>query len=657
MVEGELFDAFLSRLRLAAARCQFPPEQVSAALRDQAIAGCTPRLQERVLQRAVEAQEPLSLQDVVNIVHNVERTDRLLREVRQDGQLAVPQEGQQVQALGQPSRGEQRCSQCGELGHWRDHCPSAQSQQAGARPRQAGARPRRAGAPRCYRCGERGHLRRDCSKRRAVKLIQDSDQADWQVCAVHLAAGAAQKSGFFRQPGSANGGRLDSRRGGPRRRGETRRCFRCGDSGHLKRDCPGCGQVTSVDAVTSVAQRRTQRQDRLPLVAVTVNGRPTEMMADTGSPVSIVADGSIPGLKLRPSTVQLRSFTGQTVPVRGEATVEVEFGGQRRRLNVVVSDRLGHQPLIGRDWLRDMRLDWRSLLQGSEDREVSGADGVRGRRDTKGAGGRRDADAAGAGGRQDADGAGGRRDADGAGGRRDADGAGGRRGAGGGSGHRYAGGSSGRRDVGGGGGAGRPVGDARARSFGGGDGIGSVRAATVGDVRRAGFSDEYTGGGAKRPVGDDRADGRGDGGRAGSASDLIGGCTSGVDLSGGRVGAGDSGGDLSGALGDGGGGDVSHADNLGDGQAGDPSGGDGQASDLGGAGCAGGLSGALGDRGGGGASDAGDPGGGGGGCAGEVSAVGPLERERGAHTGRSAVPFRPASEAPGAAYRRLIADI
>ncbi|KAF0300092.1 Rabankyrin-5 [Amphibalanus amphitrite] len=139
------------------------------------------------------------------------------------------------------------------------------------------------------------------------------------------------------------------------------------------------------------------------------------MMADTGSPVSIVADGSIPGLKLRPSTVQLRSFTGQTVPVRGEATVEAEFGGQRRRLNVVVSDRLGHQPLIGRDWLRDMRLDWRSLLQGSEDREVSGADGVRGRRDTKGAGGRRDADAAGAGGRQDADGAGGRRDADGAG--------------------------------------------------------------------------------------------------------------------------------------------------------------------------------------------------------------------------------------------------
>ncbi|KAF0300303.1 hypothetical protein FJT64_027140 [Amphibalanus amphitrite] len=480
MVEGELFDAFLSRLRLAAARCQFPPEQASAALRDQAIAGCTPRLQERVLQRAVEAQEPLSLQDVVNIFHNVERTDRLLREVRQDGQLAVPQEEQQVQALGQPSRGEQRCFQCGELGHWRDHCPSAQSQQAGARP-----------------------------------------QAPAGRCAALL-------------------------------------------------------PVTSVDTVTSVAQRRTQRQDRLPLVTVTVNGRPTEMMADTGSPVSIVADGSIPGLKLRPSTVQLRSFTGQTVPVRGEATVEAEFGGQRRRLNVVVSDRLGHHPLIGRDWLRDIRLDWRSLLQGSEDRGVRDADESEGAVTLK--------EPVGAGMLMLQDPAGARTPME------PAD-------------------------------TGTPM-----EPAGAGMPMEPVGAGAPAEGADTGFIDGFTSGGVGRPVGDDRADGRGDGGRAGSASDLIGGSISGVDLSGGRVGAGDSGGDLSGALGDGGNGGVSHADNLGDGRAGYPSGGDGQVGDL---------SDAVGDRGGGGASDAGDPGGGGGGCAGEVSVVsvvGPLERERGAHT-------------------------
>ncbi|KAF0290039.1 hypothetical protein FJT64_011756 [Amphibalanus amphitrite] len=66
----------------------------------------------------------------------------------------------------------------------------------------------------------------------------------------------------------------------------------------------------------------------------------------------------------------LRSFTGQPVPVHGEATVQTEHDGQRKRLNVVVSGQLRHHPLLGRDWLREIRLDWRSLLQVSEASKV-----------------------------------------------------------------------------------------------------------------------------------------------------------------------------------------------------------------------------------------------------------------------------------------------
>lgn len=59
MGSEENFDQFLGRLRQAAARCRF--EQLEASLRDQLIAGCSPRLQERLLTRAAEKE--LSLPD------------------------------------------------------------------------------------------------------------------------------------------------------------------------------------------------------------------------------------------------------------------------------------------------------------------------------------------------------------------------------------------------------------------------------------------------------------------------------------------------------------------------------------------------------------------------------------------------------------------
>ncbi|KAF0310994.1 hypothetical protein FJT64_018148 [Amphibalanus amphitrite] len=143
----------------------------------------------------------------------------------------------------------------------------------------------------------------------------------------------------------------------------TARAFQ--DVKDLAAQLAGAPEPAAAGEDTVQALRRPQRPEA---------GRQMEMLVDTGSPVSIVAVGSIPGLEVRPSVMQLRSFTGQPVPVRGEATVDVLYGGQRRRLDVVVSSQLGHRPLLGRDWLQVIRLDWRSLFQVSE---VGGASGRR----------------------------------------------------------------------------------------------------------------------------------------------------------------------------------------------------------------------------------------------------------------------------------------
>ena len=118
------------------------------------------------------------------------------------------------------------------------------------------------------------------------------------------------------------------------------------------------------------------RPDRLPLVTVSIDGRATQMLIDTGSPVSILTADCLPHVQLRPSVLRLRSFTGQAVPVRGEAAVDVECNGQRRQLTAVISDQAGHRPILGRDWLREIRLDGQSVLSVGEERTPEAVEAV-----------------------------------------------------------------------------------------------------------------------------------------------------------------------------------------------------------------------------------------------------------------------------------------
>ena len=119
--------------------------------------------------------------------------------------------------------------------------------------------------------------------------------------------------------------------------------------------------AVETDEVLTVQEKQ---EDRPPVAQVEVNGRKMEMLIDTGSPVSIINSREadlVPGLRIRKTKMKLRSFTGQELKVLGEATVTVKHAGQGEQVRVIVCDQPSRMPLMGREWLRKIKVDWKEV--------------------------------------------------------------------------------------------------------------------------------------------------------------------------------------------------------------------------------------------------------------------------------------------------------
>ncbi|XP_064463605.1 uncharacterized protein LOC135374594 [Ornithodoros turicata] len=97
---------------------------------------------------------------------------------------------------------------------------------------------------------------------------------------------------------------------------------------------------------------------------VNVQNVPLNMELDTGAAVSVISQQDyqsyFPELPLCPTSVTLRTYTGQCVHPKGVTNVEVQHHGQKCCLPLYILTQQG-PPLIGRIWLRDLHLDWSTL--------------------------------------------------------------------------------------------------------------------------------------------------------------------------------------------------------------------------------------------------------------------------------------------------------
>ncbi len=110
-----------------------------------------------------------------------------------------------------------------------------------------------------------------------------------------------------------------------------------------------------------------KRSNRPILVDVTISGVVITMELDTGSAYTVVPESMhheyLSHITLHPSKIRLKTYSGEPLPLLGEAHVDVMYGGQRYRLLLLVAKVGVNQPAIfGRDWLHVIKLNWEEVF-------------------------------------------------------------------------------------------------------------------------------------------------------------------------------------------------------------------------------------------------------------------------------------------------------
>ena len=109
------------------------------------------------------------------------------------------------------------------------------------------------------------------------------------------------------------------------------------------------------------------------VVSVSLEGIDCEMHVYTGETVSLVSKAFYkersPRVPLGNIDIELKAYAGHKIPVCGQINVSVLYQEQTGVFPLVVVDSDG-PPLLGRNWLNKIKLDWHEIFAVSESESV-----------------------------------------------------------------------------------------------------------------------------------------------------------------------------------------------------------------------------------------------------------------------------------------------
>ena len=168
---------------------------------------------------------------------------------------------------------------------------------------------------------------------------------------------------------------------------KTSKCFKCDKTGHIAKVCRSSSKQShsthhfdevSSDRSSDIFTMGPRHSNPINVelrVCAGQNGHstPVNFQLDTGSSLSVINKKDFDKLfnvSLRKSKKALQTYTGEKVRVYGETDVYVSHHGDTFVLPLLVIEGSG-PPLIGRNWLSTLRLDWSKIFFVARARSVN----------------------------------------------------------------------------------------------------------------------------------------------------------------------------------------------------------------------------------------------------------------------------------------------
>ena len=303
--EGESIADFVAELKRLSRDCKFETH-LEEALRDRFVCG----LRQESFQRRLLIEEKLTFAKAVEKAQNYETVER---------QSAAMTNGHSSEKTGggvMQVHQTQPCYRCGMSNHSSDKCKYREML--------------------CFKCGKKGHLQSVCRSKGS------NSNGKSQPSTVHQY--------------SQNRHRQQHR---PRPRQQHRAKYIT-----VKEE-----EINTNDTAELSLFQVDSGIDRKPIhVKVLLDNKQIQMEVDTGAAVSLMSNKQyehlFPSRTLRPSNLQLNTYTSESIRIVGEVTVTVTYYKQAFELDLVVVEGDG-PPLFGRNWMRHIKLRWPQILHTS----------------------------------------------------------------------------------------------------------------------------------------------------------------------------------------------------------------------------------------------------------------------------------------------------